>query len=256
MSEQTAEQTTPETPEVVIPDSPLVTAGRAEYETLATQANELFGKVQAAENVNATIAEVRNSSEDETIVKFRDWLEKANARIIAETDKVDAYIKANLVSQEPVDVEAVKASHKELVTKAKALRTVLTQFAGDNAIHGLPELKSLSGRAVSAGAGTGGKRPRLQTVKVGEKEIYSEKKEDDGTVTHVASFTVLAAWMSKDAKVKVEPKQLQEAAFAAAGTDDLSTLAGKPVTFAITVGEGANLKTYPEITVIPKVADK
>lgn len=252
MSETVAETTDT----VVIPDSPLVTAGRAEYESLAGQANDLFVKVQSAENVNATVAEIRNTSDDERIVAFREWKEKADAAILAKETEIDALIKAEMISQEPIDLEAVKAAHKELVGKAKALRTVLTQFAGEAAIHNLPDLKSLSGRAVSAGQGTGGKRPRLQSVTVNGTPVFSEKTNDDGTKTQVASFTVLAAYLSKDAKVKVEPKQLQEAAFAAAKTDDLSTLAGTPVSFSVTVGEGDNLKTYPEIVIIPRAADK
>jgi len=256
MSETTVE--TPETDTVVIPDSPLVVAGRAEYELLATQANNLFVKVQNVENVNATIAEIRNTSEDERIVAFREWKEKVEAALLAKELEVDHIIKAEFIESEPVDIDAVKAAHKELVGKAKALRTVLTQFAGEAAIHKLPELKSLSGRAVSAGAGTGSKRPRLQSVTVKGVPVFSTKKEEDGTTTQVASFTVLAQWLSAKERggIKVEPKTLQEAAFAAAGTDDLSTLAGRPVSFAVTVGEGDNLVTHSDIVVTPRAADK
>lgn len=260
---ETTEVESPEVDTVVIPDSPLVVAGRAEYENYAAEANKLFSQVEAVENVNATIAEIRNTSTDERIVAFREWKDKADKAILARESEIDAIIKAEMVSAEPVDVDKVKAAHKELVKKAKDLATVLRNFAGEAAVHKLPALKSISGRAVSTSSGSGGKRPRLQSVTVDGEKVFATVDNKDGTKTEVASFTVLAAYINKDNKgcIKVEPKDLQEAAFAAAKTDDLSTLAGQPVSFPFTVSKAKEdgtkeyMRTYAEIVVIPRVPE-
>ena len=53
----------------------------------------------------------------------------------------------------------------------------------------------------------------------------------------VTNFTVLSHALKSAFDTKVEVKDLQAAAFEAAGTDDLNTLDGKVIEFAYTVGE-------------------
>lgn len=276
MSEQPVTENTVETteaaevtqPAVEIPTDPFTTSGRAQFSVFAEQANALHARVQAAENVNATIAEVRNTSDDPRIVAFREWKAQADAAILAKENEIDAIIKAELVSVEPIDLEKIKAEHKSIVTKARDLEKALKSVVGEAAVVNLPTLKSLSGRAVSASGGSGGKRPRIQSIVVDGVEVYEEVEDKDkagnklGTKSHVASFTVLARWMGSKEQtgVKVDVSSLQQACFAAAKTDDLSSLDGKPVSFPYTVsvekeGKTEYLKTYKEIVITPRVAE-
>lgn len=244
----------------------LVSAARAEYSATAKEANALFSKVQAHENVAATIAEVRKESDDEIVVKFREWLEKANNAIIAEEAKIDEYIKSNLIPKgEDFDVDAVKAAHKELVKKVRGLRDVLVMVGGgENATLSLPGVKSISGRAVSGG-GTGIRRHRLDNVTVDGKDVYAVKRDKEaGTEEHIASFGALHAFLNKHPEVKgtgtsVELTDLHNAAYKAAGTDDFASLNGKPFKFSVTASgknEDGTMKygkTFAEIVLTPRV---
>jgi hypothetical protein len=240
---------------------PIVLASRAEYENRAAEADALFKKVQAADNLGSLVSEVRDTKEtdDENILAFRNFKEDLLSKLNAAEDKIDAYITATYVKpDDTVDVEKVKAEHKELVKITRTIRQLLEQLDSENATVGLPDVKNVSGRAVSSASGTGTKRPRLSKIVVDGEEVFAMKDEKDGTKTQVTSFTVLAAWLSKRVSerfglkgFKVEPSVLSRMAFEEAKTDDLSTVNG-PIVFAGTFGEGDNLLTFKSIEVTPR----
>lgn len=222
------------------------------------EANKVAETIASATtDVGKFVHEVRQNSDLDWIVEYRAWLEKANAAIEAKTKQIDERIRAEVLpaQQADVNVDELKEKYAHLKEEITAARKYLKVLGVDEkAMESLPDLKTLRGGTTKAGAGTGGKRPRLSEVKVDGAPVFTEKRNDDGTVTQSASFTVTAQHLSKITKSKVTPKQLQEAAFEAAKTDDLSTLNGTPFDFYFSAGEGDNRKNF-HIEVTPRDAN-
>ena len=208
------------------------------------QANGVADKILAATTDRTKVVhEIRTNTEttDETVRKFQQWYEQANAKIEEQVAAIDEYIKANLVQSEDVDVDALKEQYKTLkeqVTAARKFAETVPGFSAD-ALANVPELKSLRGG--TSGGGTGGKRPRVERLSFSQNSEgpWTEVDKDGKT-----NFTLMAQRLSKEIGSKVEVKDLQAAAFESAGTDDLSSLDGKVFTFAHSVGEGDKAKTY------------
>lgn len=240
--------------------------------TLAEQiaeANTVADRVINADNQNKLIHEVRETSDDETIAKFRSWFDQANARIEAEVAKINQYIvDQGLVSTAVVDVPAETQNYKDLATNIKAMQSTVKTLLGNDdekfkALE-LPELKSLpgvrkSGGSSTSGGGTGTRRPRLSaiTVDYGDGnvvDVYETKPGENGQPErHSATLTLLAKTLSEKFKTKVEVSSLQGELFAAANTDDLSTLEGKPVTFPVTIKGEGDTSTIVNVTATPSV---
>lgn len=196
------------------------------------------------------VHEIRTTeaTEDETILKYREWLEKVNAQIEENTKRVDAYIAdKHLKSVPEADLAALKEQYAELKATAVAGRKFAETIPGVSAeelaaaLKDVPDLKSLRG-GTSGGTGEGGKRPRIERISVSKDDgtTYTEvsetvKNAKTGKDEVKANFTILARWLSKDADAKVEVKDLQAHAFEAAKTDDLSTLNGTVFDFEVTV---------------------
>ena len=212
---------------------------KSQVAALIASANAVADKVVNAGNAAALVAEVRNTSDDAQIVAFRVWLDKANNAILAKELEIDKYIvDAGMVSTEPVDVEAETANFKTLDAQIKGIVGALKSIpGGDAVVTDLPERKTLPGsRKSSTGAGTGVKRPRISHITCDGVDVFKTTGEGADAKTQ-ANLTVLAAHLTAETKTKVEVSDLQTALFAAAGTDDLSSLNGKPVEFVVNVGE-------------------
>lgn len=228
-------------------------------------ANAVADKVINADNTNKLIHEVRETSDDETIAKFREWFDLANAEILRREQEIDKYIvDQGLVTVETVDVDKETENYKALSQTIKAMQGALAAIPGGaDAAKNLPDLKSLPGvrKSSSTGSsgGTGIKRPRLSAITAdygdGPVDIYETKKGENGQPdTNVANLTTLSKALAAKFKTKVEVKDLQTDLFKAAGTDDLSTLDGKPVTFTVSIpSEDGNSSHTVTVTATPTV---
>lgn len=200
-------------------------------------ANNLAAKVIAAtsgvdEKVDAYISE----SDDEQVAKFREWLKAAQEKVaeiqakIAENTAQIKVVAANAVanSDDVIDVDAVKAQFLEARAAAYATRKTLQNFMGSDEKewdayiekNNITEVVSLAKGGKRVGA-TGIKRPRLASLSV------------DGVALDKPAFGVLAK------ELGLSTPDLQDAAFKAAGTDDLSTVTDQEFSFTVTDSKGA-----------------
>ena len=216
-----------------------------------TEANKIAQEVQNSRvNVNKVTHELRTDPETtvDWIKDFQTWLEKAQAAIEDRTNKVNERIKSELVSASEMSDEVYeqkKAQYAELkkaAQNAQKLAAALPGYAPE-VFSDVPALITLSGG--TSGAATGTKRPRLSNLTVNGEEVFTLKdvKDSDEKVKSY-TFTAAAAHISKDAEAKVQPSDLSAAAFAAAGTDDLSTVTDVEFNYSV------NGKEYT-ITAIP-----
>lgn len=221
------------------------------------QANALVEQINAATTDRSKLVhEVRTDPEttDEKVKAHQAWIEKAQAAIEDAIKQANEYITATYFSEDPenkVDAEALKEQYKELRTGIKnALGFVATLPGYDAEKFEVPELKNLRG-GTSGSSGSGGKRPRLTYIKVNGALVEKVTQNKNGEDVHTSNFTLAAAEISKQAKAKVEVKDLQAAAFEAAKTDDLSTVAGQEISFNYSAGD----KTF-EVALMPKSPDE
>lgn len=183
-------------------------------------------------------------TEDEEIKAYQEWEEQAHAELEAQRAAMDAKITAKYLPEiDEEDVKAKQAKADELLKSYKAaikFAETVPGFDKDKDLADIPALVNAKGG--TAGSGTGSKRPRLQRVayRLAASDPWTEVKEVKevkGENVDVTNFSLLATTL-RDAKVgKVEVKALQEAAFAEAKTDDLSTLGGTVFDFAVDVGD-------------------
>lgn len=251
-------QTETETVETAAPvydvaqDTPVLAMIRTTLSAQVAEANALGDKISASkQGTGGLVHQLRETddTDDEVILKFRARKEKVLAALLADEAKTDEHIKVTyLQSPDSFDVDAATAEFKSLKDAVKAGQAYARTAPGftDAYLTSLPTIKGVRGASSGGGSGTGGKRPRLESVSINGHQV--ERTNDDGTVT--ANFTLAAAWLQADAggETKVKPSDLHAACFAAAGTDDLSTLNGKAVDFSFSAGD----KNY-SIVVVPRV---
>lgn len=226
--------------------APLIAADAAEK---IAAANKVAETVQAnTVDENKLVHEIRDNREttDENLKKFHAYIDRLDDERFKAVEKVDAYIRDNLMPKrdENVDIDALKKSHDEARKAAKrALDFLRDQFSSDEEFekfcqeNNIPALKSVRGGTTGTGAGT--PRPRI----VGGY-IDGEDVSKDGNV----NFTILAAALAKKSGQDVEVRDLQSAAFEAAGTTDLKSLNGRGFEYSYTVGD----KNYM-IKIVPAV---
>ena len=194
------------------------------------------------------------------VKEYQSWEEKALAKIEENRAKVAAQYEAEyLKTLTDEEVTALKEEHKSKVAAVKAAvayaKLALGDQVSDEEFAALPSLKTARGKTAGQG-GTGGKRPRVNAIafRTASDSTWTEASEQrtnkDGEDVTVTNFTVLSHALRAAFDTKVEVKDLQAAAFEAAGTDDLNTLNGKVIEFAYTVGE-----TNVFIKVQPKSPD-
>lgn len=225
------------------------------YKDVATKANHLSDRIiSASADEGKAVENVLNTSDDATISKWRaedakvrkqieDALAKLEERKAAATEHAKTLVASET---DGFDVDAAKAEllplRAQTTQMRKSLLTLLNNdqqaFAQKCEDFGITERIGTSRGAKTTGA-TGIRRPRLSAATLDGADV-----EKDGKV----SFTILASV----AKVNVD--DLKAAAFAAAGTDDLSTLNGKTVAFTFTTKQnGADVTR--NFTVTPKVSE-
>ena len=228
------------------------------------QANALAARIGAATTDRTRLVhDILNPAEgeevsDETVAKFIAWREQALAKIEEQENAVREYVTANLLPDAAeVDVDALKTEYKSAADKVKTARKFfLTNIPGatEDDLKDVPALKTLRG-GTAGGGGTGGKRPRVQSIayRLNASDPWTEvsdtREDKEGNTVSFTNFTVLAQTLKSVTGTKVEVKDLQASAFAAAGTDDLNSLDGKVFEFVQTVGE-ANVfvKVQPKAT--------
>lgn len=241
------------TTETVNPATDFVAAARATVTGIITENNNRAERIRNAGNLAATLAEYRDKSEttDPEVLKYRQMYEQAMAEILSWQKDVEQHIKdAGLVDTTDVDVEKETAAWKTAHGTVRSMLNVLQQIGGEDALKDLPEIKGIPGTRSSSGGNTGAtgiKRPRFQSIRyaLASKpdewtEVYSTD-EKDGVKVQKTNLTLLAQSLSKtfkDAGASVEASDLQGALYAEAGTQDLSTLEGKPITFGFSAGAG------------------
>lgn len=195
---------------------------------------------EEAKNCQAVIAAANSDDAKAMVVTLREGSPRYDEyqALIAEAEAILAEIDKNNESkvEKPSD-EDVKVATETLQSLREQGKHALTFLIGAYG-KGVQELMpaSLKGRRVSANAGSI-KRPRLQGILVtdvnGESLVElkagAEKPEDKAT------FSALAKFLSEDSGTKVETATLQDVAFEAAGTKDLSTV--EKVEFVQTIGE-------------------
>jgi len=233
-----------------------VAAGAAALSELVVQANGLADKLVAAGNSQMLVHQFRNDAEteDDAILKFRQWLDAANTEILKRTEAIDAYIvEKGYVDTTPIDTEAVTTQYKTVAQQVRDMRKTLASFPGaEDALKDVPELKAAPGTGRGGANTTGIMRPRFAQIlyRVAGTEEWQDaftEVDKDGTKVRKTNLTILSQVLGKGVKdASVSAKDLQEAMYSAAGTKDLSA----PVEFAFGVGD----KNY-EIRVTPRSAE-
>lgn len=224
------------------------------------QANALATKIAAATTdrskaIHDTITDPETT--DPEVKAFQEYEEKMLAALEEQRAILVGKVEEKMGTVSESDVDALKVEYKGIVDQIKAARKFAATIPGytDETFKDVPALKNLRG-STAGKSGTGGKRPRLvsvefrATTKDEWTEAYTTREGKDGETVRVSNFTVLAGALKDKFGTKVEVKDLQAAAFEAAGTDDLNTLEGKVFEFATSVGD----KTV-FIKVAPKHSD-
>lgn len=214
--------------------------------TKAENANRLALQLKEIEQgADARVNAVLNTSDDEEIVKWREWSAKIDAQIKEAQAKVAealANIKvkaATLVDSVTVNVDDLRNEFLTARKEANVTREAIKVFlGGDEDITnkvmeaaGIMEITNLRHGTSGATRGSEGKRkPRLSSATV------------DGNDVPSPTFTVLAKMTNVDIDV------LKQAAYSAAGTDDLFTKVGETIEFSVTNREN---KVY-SLTIVPR----
>lgn len=231
----------------VVPDTlaPLFEVYKAEV----TDANADAAKIKAAQaDKTEAVNTILDTSDDPTIAAWREKNAKMQEQIdaalakqaeIREAAKVHA--QTLLPGADPdFNVEEAKEKfrkkRKEITEKRKALLTFLGNdeeaFKAAMEQFGIVEVVSFRGNSTGGRAkgSSNIKRPRITAATVDGNDV----SDKNGKV----SFTTLANVLG------VDGDQLRSAAFAAAGTDDLSTLdPGTVVSFQVTKGDTTHAVT-------------
>lgn len=236
-------------------NSAMVAAVLAELAESVKEQNTLADRIIAAGNTESLVHEYREDVEtdDENILKFRAFKEELSNRILAAEAQIDAYIGEKYVkAAQDFDVDAARETWKDANTKVKAAMSLVTGILGGTIPEDFPEVKKIPGtRGASAGSQTGTRRLRLQEIsfRVAGTEDWTKVGRNDDEKGWTTNLTLLGQTLSTK-EHKVGSADFQRPLFDAAGTEDLSTLEGKPVEFAFAVGD-----VNYEIRVTPKVND-
>lgn len=252
MSEQNAEQTVAtetvatET-EQAAPEPMLNELGKVILEQIksdAAKANKAHATIAAQEDSAKAAFELRETSDDPEVVKFRQWFEAANAEIEKRVAAVTDYIKGNLIkSMSAEDVAAAQATYDAAKTSYESGLNYLVSVhpdAKDEIKAWVTQAVPVAGkrsRKASAGTGEGGIKPRVKSVSVNGKTATMTVKTKDGDQDK-SNFTAAALMLATDeyAGTKVEVKDLQSAWLSAAKVDDWKN-APDTVEFSFSAGE-------------------
>lgn len=214
------------------------------YKEKADKANAIHARyVLATSGKDEAVASYLATSEDETVLKFRAYeeetlrkLEEAKAKLEENREAIRNYALQHVNVDSDIDPEAESKNFLAARKDAFGAHKALVQFLGEEKVSegiekfGITEVQSLKRGGKTTGA-TGVKRPRIESATV------------NGTPLDKATFTEIA----KATNVSLD--DFRTAAFAAAGTDDIMSLAeGTEVNVSVTDKDG---KSYA-VTFVPK----
>lgn len=155
-------------------------------------------------------------TEDETIRKFQSDHAKVLAKLEEITVKVNDYIKSELLGSVSWTDEQTEAKRKEHKAYKSAAMEAFKAVAQMNKILSLPEpelpeILTFSGSTAKTGAGTGTRRLRFDRVEVNGETVKN--------------LSAVAQKIKSASGVAVSAKDLQEAVFKAANSDDMDVIA-------------------------------
>ncbi len=185
----------------------------------------------ATGDTSKAVHDLRNSSDDPQVTKFRAWLEKSDAAREKAIGEIDAYISANLIPDGMSDeqIEAEKSRLKELRAEVKSGADYFLTLPSVKGVAGaetlLPEIKGAR-KSVSKGTGSGTPKPRVKAIYV-DGNLVSHDVTKDGKTETKSTFTDAVKFLSETHKVKVETKDLHAGYFETAGTTDVSVAPDK-----------------------------
>jgi len=229
-------------------------------ESLDDLGQMMLGRIDAwgleADKCQAILAAANSDDAKAMVVTLRDGspgydeylalIEKAEAIL----DGIDKANESKVEKPSESDVTAANETLASLKDQAKGALTFLVGAYGDGAKDLMPA--SLKAKRGGGSKGTTGiKRPRMEGIVVTDSandvlwqgQAGADKPEDKAT------FSALAKWLSDVSGTKVETTTLQDHAFDAAGTKDLSKV--DKVEFTVTIGE-----SHYNVTATSKVSDK
>lgn len=215
----------------------------AQYVEKVKAANALGLKIKSAKsNQDDNVKAILENSDDPKVVKFRE----AKSAILEQIETLQAKItngEANirqhaltLIPGVDPNFDVEKASkefaglRKDVTQHRKALEMFVSSEALTAALKEMdvPELMDLRGSGSHSTKPAGEtKRPRISAATVDGESVWTDKDKTK------VNFTTLAQ------HVKMSADDVKKAAFAAAETDDLNSLAAGTVV-SFTVGEGEN----------------
>lgn len=213
------------------------------------QANAIASKVAKSHgSVAKDIKEARENSEDATVVKFREWFDKAQAQINAKVEEINKYIvEQKIVNAETMtDDEVAKAKEewKALTKSAKEAWGAAETVAGilGEEMPAKPETLTFSGKASSASGstGTGGRRLRFDRVEVNGVEVKN--------------LSAVSQKIKSDSGKSVSAADLQKALFESAGTEDVAKIGDHTFGWSETDDDG-NVHKY-DVTVYARKSDE
>lgn len=214
-----------ETAPVAPDESTLNDLGRMILATIREQAqafNADAARYEAATGDRSkAVHDLRDSSDDAKVVKFRKWLEELDAKREKAVTEIDAYISENLMPASDLseaDAEALKAS---LAETRKEIKNGMDYFLSlpavksvENANLLLPELKGAR-KGVTKGTGTGAPKPRVKAVYI-DGTLVSHDVVKDGKTEVKSSFTDAVKFLSEKHGVKIQTSDLHAGYFAEA----------------------------------------
>ena len=219
---------------------PMLTAVRDQMSQVVEQAATIAKRLNASEKgVKGLCHDVFTDENvhDDTLDKARAYVADLDEKREAAIQQAYAHIQKNYLDNETLSDDEKKSLRETLANLRKSYKASQTfasiQPAYDEAAFNAPAFPGLR-----AGTGEGGKKPRLSEITINGERIFKTVKDaKTGEDVEVSNFSNAAAWLTKDSKTTVAVKDLQAAAFEAAGTDDLSTLSGQPFEFVFSAGD-------------------
>lgn len=229
-------------------NSPFAPAFKANVDfivELTAQANQRYDQIRAQENTASLVHEIRENHEDEKVAGFREWREQLLANLADAEEKIENYIRENLMPKSDDEFDAEKAAEeaKTFADQVKAFKQALALMPGaDEIVKALPTIHGV--RKSSGGSVSGIGKPRISEVKLWNAKTpdkvipvfhETEDKKNPGVMKRNVSFTILAQWLKKNLKVNVDASELRELADKEVGgnTNEAYQNYGKPFTFAI-----------------------
>lgn len=213
---------------------------------IAGQYMPLYEKVKAAtENRDKLVQEIRDTSEDPQLVKFRqqlDELDNAREKLISAANERAKSLMGTKEDMSPEQVEAAKTAAKDLRAQfVAAHKLVAASIPGVNLEEYVPMLPTLRGSSGNTGAAEGTRKLRVDEVQVNGKRVeHPVTNPKTGEKSTKSGFSdaarVLKGILSRD----VTTQELIDAYFQTASVDTgrkVTELADAPAKVDFRVGD-------------------